>query len=98
MCPSRSEACIAMALSKPNMTDEETCDENSIADLLLKATHVNQDGRSSSLTAPNGPSQQTVIRGALDVAQISSKVLRLAFACGAYLRTVPAQAEVLNYA
>ena len=86
-----------MALSKHSMADEETCDETFIADLLLKATHVNQDGRSSSLTAPNGPSQQTVIRGALDVAQLSSKVLRLAFACGAHLCKGPPQVEVSNF-
>ena len=33
--------------------------------LLISATAVNQDGRSSSLTAPNGPSQQTVMGTAL---------------------------------
>lgn len=42
--------------------------------IILKATNVNQDGRSSSLTAPNGPSQQRVILGALDIAQLSPQV------------------------
>jgi len=37
---------------------------------ILRATSVNQDGRSSSLTAPNGPAQQDVIRSALSAAEI----------------------------
>jgi len=37
---------------------------------VLRATSVNQDGRSSSLTAPNGPSQQDVIRSALSAAEM----------------------------
>ncbi|GIL68020.1 hypothetical protein Vafri_21297, partial [Volvox africanus] len=32
---------------------------------LVRASSVNQDGRSSSLTAPNGPAQQAVVRAAL---------------------------------
>jgi 3-oxoacyl-(acyl-carrier-protein) synthase len=37
---------------------------------VLRATSINQDGRSSSLTAPNGPAQQDVIRAALSAAEI----------------------------
>lgn len=37
---------------------------------VLRATSVNQDGRSSSLTAPNGPAQQDVIRSALSAAEM----------------------------
>jgi len=33
--------------------------------VVIKASCVNQDGRTSTLTAPNGPSQQRVIMGAL---------------------------------
>ena len=33
--------------------------------VVIKASSVNQDGRTSTLTAPNGPSQQRVIMGAL---------------------------------
>jgi acyl transferase domain-containing protein/NAD(P)-dependent dehydrogenase (short-subunit alcohol dehydrogenase family)/acyl carrier protein len=43
---------------------------------VLRATAVNQDGRSNGLTAPHGPSQQAVIRealrrGAVDPASVS---------------------------
>ncbi len=55
---------------------EGTADEGREAPgVLLRATYVNQDGRSSSLTAPNGPSQQAVIRGALTAASLSPQVL-----------------------
>ena len=57
----RGEACTAFLLTAG---DDATQPEAAGA-VLLRATHVNQDGRSSSLTAPNGPSQQAVIRGAL---------------------------------
>lgn len=56
----RSEACTTAWLAIANASHTE--------EVLLRATHVNQDGRSSSLTAPNGPSQQGVIRGAMQAA------------------------------
>ena len=96
VCPSRSEACIAIALSKPNLAHEETCDGLFTTNILLKATHVNQDGRSSSLTAPNGPSQQAVIRGALDVAQAPPKVLLVGFAYNFHRCKLQAQAQILG--
>lgn len=40
------------------------------AAVLVLATSVNQDGRSSSLTAPNGVSQQALIRSALTLASL----------------------------
>ena len=83
-----------MAVSKTNLAREETSDEVFTVDLLLKATHVNQDGRSSSLTAPNGPSQQSVIRGALNVAQIFPEVSLVAFAWGAHLQTFGTSSRV----
>lgn len=58
----RSEACTATLLA--------AADALHAGQVLLRATHVNQDGRSSSLTAPNGPSQQAVIRGALQAAHM----------------------------
>jgi acyl transferase domain-containing protein/short-subunit dehydrogenase/acyl carrier protein len=61
----RAEACIMLVLSKPGGSEN-------IADALLRATAVNQDGRSSSLTAPNGPAQQNVIRNALLTAHLSA--------------------------
>jgi acyl transferase domain-containing protein/acyl carrier protein len=54
----RAEACVAYVISPANGGGA----------VLLRATFVNQDGRSSSLTAPNGPAQQAVIRGALAAA------------------------------
>ena len=60
----RAEACVVFSLV------------NAFADgvpeavVVLQASFVNQDGRSSSLTAPNGPAQQEVIRGALAAAAI----------------------------
>ena len=38
---------------------------------VVRATAVNQDGKSSSLTAPNGPSQQSLIASCLGAAGIS---------------------------
>lgn len=37
---------------------------------IVKASTVNQDGRSSSLTAPNGPSQTALIKSAAAIAGI----------------------------
>jgi acyl transferase domain-containing protein len=58
----RAEACTAfmLAAAPPLLADVQA--------VFLRATFINQDGRSSSLTAPNGPSQQNVIRGALESA------------------------------
>ncbi len=56
----RSEACIAVLLTTEG---DVAASSRGSAPLpgggaVLRATYVNQDGRSSSLTAPNGPSQQ----------------------------------------
>ena len=55
----RGETCGVFALK----TDHE--DDAHAMLVVLCASSVNQDGRSSSLTAPNGPSQQSVIQGSL---------------------------------
>jgi acyl transferase domain-containing protein len=55
----RAEACGTFVL-KPLPSSA-----NSIV-LLMSASSVNQDGRSSSLTAPNGPSQQSVVNSSLE--------------------------------
>eukprot|EP00963_Diacronema_lutheri_P014694 scaffold3688_cov1529-Pavlova_lutheri.AAC.1 len=62
----RAEACASILLeSNRAHCGQEASSGGACA---LVATHVNQDGRSSSLTAPNGPSQQEVIVGALSAA------------------------------
>jgi acyl transferase domain-containing protein len=61
----RTEACTAFFLT----AGAESAGPAAAA-VYLRATYVNQDGRSSSLTAPNGPSQQAVIRGALQAANL----------------------------
>lgn len=47
-----------------------------IVALLLAATAVNQDGRSSSLTAPHGPSQQAVVLAAASAASVAPTQLQ----------------------
>ena len=49
----RGEAFVSCILSSENSEKSP---------YLLKATHINQDGRSASMTAPNGPSQETLIK------------------------------------
>ncbi len=39
---------------------------------LVRASAINQDGRSSGLTAPNGPSQGTLVLAALSMGNITS--------------------------
>lgn len=61
----RGEACIAVLLTADGgMAADGAGSESGVSQggALLRATYVNQDGRSSSLTAPNGPSQQQVSR------------------------------------
>ena len=58
----RGESCSMFLLTAAKHNDQ--------AAVLLRATAVNQDGRSSSLTAPNGPSQQALLRGALAAAEL----------------------------
>ena len=45
------------------------------ASAVVRATAVNQDGKSSSLTAPNGPSQQSLIASCLATAGISASTV-----------------------
>ncbi len=61
----RSECCASVMLS---MSDLEGAS-------LLRATSVNQDGRSSSLTAPSGPSQLRLLRSSLHAAAMSAQDL-----------------------
>lgn len=57
----RSEACIAVLLTSGSGLQGGGAALNPVQPgAVLRATAVNQDGRSSSLTAPNGPSQQRV--------------------------------------
>ena len=46
--------------------------------VMLRASAINQDGRSSGLTAPNGPSQAALIRSLLP-AHLSDTLARLVF-------------------
>ena len=58
----RGEACSIFLLTAGEPVQQSA--------VLLRASTVNQDGRSSSLTAPNGPSQQALIRGGLAAADM----------------------------
>jgi acyl transferase domain-containing protein len=49
--------------------------ENASALALVRASAVNQDGRSSSLTAPNGPSQQALVGLCLAKAGLPAEVV-----------------------
>jgi acyl transferase domain-containing protein len=62
----RGEGCGAVVLRR--LTDAEIKTDDILA--VVKATAVNQDGRTASLTAPNMFSQQRVLRSALREAQI----------------------------
>ena len=62
----RAEACVVLALQT---IEEERILSSESSQVFLRATFVNQDGRSSSLTAPNGPAQQRVLHGALAAAR-----------------------------
>jgi acyl transferase domain-containing protein/acyl-CoA synthetase (AMP-forming)/AMP-acid ligase II/acyl carrier protein len=58
----RGEGCGVVVLKR--LVDAITAGDDVLA--VLRATAVNQDGRSNGITAPNGPAQQAVIRTALD--------------------------------
>ena len=58
----RGEGCGVVVLKR--LADAIAAGDDVLA--VLRATAVNQDGRSNGITAPNGPAQQAVIRTALD--------------------------------
>ncbi|MCC6750534.1 MAG: SDR family NAD(P)-dependent oxidoreductase [Deltaproteobacteria bacterium] len=62
----RGEGCGVVVLKR--LADAERDGDPILA--VLRATAVNQDGRSSSLTAPSGPAQQAVIRRSLELARL----------------------------
>ena len=67
----RAEACVALHLRAVDSLAHAAAGlEPDASALLLLATAVNQDGRSSSLTAPNGPAQQALVRAALAGARL----------------------------
>lgn len=66
----RGEACIAFWLSMAGDGSGAGASPGLTSAAYLRATHVNQDGRSSSLTAPNGPSQQAVLRSAIGAGEL----------------------------
>jgi acyl transferase domain-containing protein/acyl carrier protein len=61
-----SEGCGMLLLKR--LSDAERDGDQVLA--LVRASAVNQDGRSQGLTAPNGPSQQRVIRDALSAGRL----------------------------
>jgi acyl transferase domain-containing protein/NADP-dependent 3-hydroxy acid dehydrogenase YdfG len=62
----RGEGCGVVVLKR---FSDAVRDNNKIM-AIIKASGVNQDGKSSSLTAPNGESQETLIRQAIADAQL----------------------------
>ncbi len=62
----RGEGCGVVVLKR--LSEAEQAGDRILGVILGSA--VNQDGRSSGLTAPNGPAQESVIRRALEMAQV----------------------------
>ncbi len=62
----RGEGCGVVVLKR--LSEAEQAGDRILGVILGSA--VNQDGRSSGLTAPNGPAQESVIRRALQMAQV----------------------------
>lgn len=62
----RGEGCGIIILKR--LSDAVEAGDNILA--VIRASAINQDGRSSSLTAPNGLSQESLIRDALNSAKI----------------------------
>jgi len=62
----RGEGCGVVILKR--LSDARADGDRILA--VIRASAVNQDGRSSGLTAPNGPAQEAVIRAALEQAGV----------------------------
>ncbi len=63
----RGEGCAMVVLKR--LSDAEKNHDNILA--VIKGSAVNHDGRSNGLTAPNGLAQESVIRQAMDSANVS---------------------------
>jgi microcystin synthetase protein McyD len=63
----RGEGCGVVVLKR--LADAQAAGDPVLA--VIRGSHINQDGRSSSLTAPNGGSQERVLRAALERAHLT---------------------------
>ena len=64
----RGEGCVILVLKR--LTEARRDGDDVIA--IVRATAINQDGRSSGVTAPNGTAQVMVLRDALDAGRVDA--------------------------
>ncbi len=89
----RGEGCGVVVLKR--LSEAEQAGDRVLGVILGSA--VNQDGRSSGLTAPNGPAQESVIRRALQMAQVEPSEVQYVEAHGTGTKLGdPIEVQALN--